>query len=323
MRRSIGNKALYWAIALSVAMLAATLLLMPVPSIASDFGICLPSPNLWPLRYPADWILNSALLFIIIAAVFFCNKHFNFVQGNGLTLPIVLMTLLAGNPFISRVFCSSTLLLGAVTLCLWILFGTWEKRNATQDYFTVATIMSLGSMMQYAFIPMTAAMIAAGALLKSLRLKETLAFLLGLVAPYWVAVGLGLVPLTAFHLPTLDNIFHAGPAASPDFFLMLAGTGLLFVFCALLNATDAVRLYAGNSRIRCMNSAISSIGYVAALCMLLDYNNLLAYAGILYLWMAVQAGNLFALHRLHRPNLLLLILGILYAALYTAIIILQ
>ncbi len=92
----------------------------------------------------------------------------------------------------------STILLAANTAILSIAFTCFKQRNATRELFAIATILSLGTMVQYAFIFMIPAYIAIAASLKCLRFKETIAFILGLVAPYWVGVGLGIIPLSDF-----------------------------------------------------------------------------------------------------------------------------
>lgn len=297
------------ALLLAALYLAAGLLLFPGPATDVSFGICLPSPNLWDAGYPSSWILNAVLILAGVPLLLFCNKHFNFVAGTGMVLPMVYAVLECSNPFLTSGLCSSTVIMAVNFICLWVLFSTYGKPNATQDYFLIATLLSLGSMVQYGFIPFIAVYIAGGIVLKSLRFKEAMAMLLGLVAPYWVGIGLGLLPLYSFRLPYLSNLFQ-GLAGTPDFLVMLLGLAIIFVVSALLSLNNAVKLWAGNSRIRRLNNAINIMGYVSALCMLVDFNNMMAYAGTLALWASVQTANLFALYRIRRPALLLWIMSL-------------
>lgn len=303
-RTSIGMPVLAVAIVLALAMMSTSLVIIPLQHIASDFGIALPSPNLWNLSSGSGWILNLAILMACVPLLLLLNKRFNIVQGNGFVLPAMFILLCGSNIFISRSFCSSTLLVLVNIVCLWVLFDTDRKRNSTQDYFFIATLLALGAMIQYAFIPMIPVYIAAGIIMRSLRFKEAMAFLLGLIAPYWVAIGLGLTPLDSYSFPHLANLFsYIG--AKTDLFITLIYIGLMFLISSLLCMSNAMLLYAGNTRIRRMNNCINVLGYISALCMIVDFNNLPAYIATLNLWMAVQTGNIFALHRIRHPYYIL------------------
>lgn len=319
MKKQIGIGTLWVALAMALAMLIGTMACMPALKLEGDFGICLPSPNLWNISLPLSWIINTLIVVGVAPILLFFNKKFNFVQGGGVALPAAFLVLICGNPLITRYFCASTLLLAFNAIALWMLSETYEKRNATQDYFVIATLISIGSMLQYAFLPMIVVYIVGGVFLKSLRIKETIAFIFGLAAPYWIGIGMGIIAPQDFHLPHFVNIFcYLGQTS--DMAAMLISTGLIFLACTILSLNNAVHLYAGNSKIRRINNVINTLGYVSALCMVVDFNNLTTYVGSLYVWMAVQVGNLFALHRVQRPYLLLWILTAVYVVQYFLII---
>lgn len=304
---------------MAIAMLVCTLLFMPELRLEGQFGICLPSPNLWNITFPSSWIVNTVIVLGAAPLLLFFNKKFNFVQGAGMALPSAFLVLICGNPLITRYFCASTLLLAFNAIGIWMLTETYGKRNATQDYFVIATFISIGSMVQYAFLPMILVYLIGGLFLKSLRVKEVFAFCLGLVAPYWVGVGMGLIPPQNFRMPEFVDIFtYLGQTS--DMAAMLICTGVAFLCCTILSLNNAVHLYAGNSKIRRINNMINALGYICALCMAVDFNNLTTYVGSLYVWMAVQVGNLFALHRIQRPHLLLSLLAAVYAIQYFMII---
>lgn len=292
-------------------MTVVTLILIPHPIPTSGHGISLPSPELWVNHYPATWILNTVLLFACGGTMLFCNKKFNFLQSNGFPMVMALIVLMAGNPYITVHLGTSTLLCLVNITALWTLFNTYRCNNATQYYFLIATSLSLGSMFQYAFVPMILVYPIGGIMLKSLRIKEALAYLMGLVAPYWIGLGLGLLSPADLSIPAIETIFTKG-VGSTCHMVMLLASGLFFLFCSLLSLNNAVRLYAGNSKIRHLNNTINVLGYLSFLCILIDYGNMQAYLGTLYLWMAVQIGNLFSLHRMRQPSLVICILAILW-----------
>ena len=117
------------------------------------------------------------------------------------------MVFAASNPRTTGYLSSSTLLCAINLLSLSVLFKAYNSRNATQEMFLIGTFISVGSMFQYAFLPMIVPYVASAIMMKAFRIKEALATGMGLIAPYWVGVGMGLIPLEAFSLPELTNLF--------------------------------------------------------------------------------------------------------------------
>ncbi len=285
----------------------------PMP-LTGQVGVCLPSPNMWPMAGIVSWAVNLGLILLTGISVYFLNKTYSFIPGSSYTvLPGMYMLMTAANPWISGLLTSSTLLALANVLALAVMFSCYRQRNSTQEIFAVATVLSLGTMVQYSFLFFIPAYIIIGLLMKCFHFKEAGAFLLGLIAPYWVGVGLGLIPLENFRMPTFTNLFD-GYATQGDLLvglITIAGTGLIGL---VLGLNNWVKLYAGNTHRRLCNGALNVIGVVCILCIIFDSNNMLAYLSTFYLLVAVQLANVFALHSLRRGSIWLLLLCLLYIA---------
>lgn len=302
---------------LVAAMLGLTYALIPPVAIEGRLGICLPSPNEWNLHFPASWLLNSAAILLCVFALVFSNRKFNFLQSTDNVLPAILLMMIGCNPLITRGFCSSTLILAVNLVCMNILFDTYRKSNASQENFVVATLLSLGSMVEYAFVPLTLAYMAGGFMMKSFRLRETLAYLFGLVAPYWVGIGMGILPLENFQMPQFSNLFE-NFSAKDDLFIVVISLGFTILLGFVLSLRNALRLYSGNSRIRALNNVINAVGCVCAVCIAVDFTNMLAYTGTLYVWAALQVANLYALDRHTTTRLWIWLISGIYVAFYIA-----
>lgn len=301
-RTVFSSEGLVTSTIIALAMIGVALFFFSPALPLSDFGICIPSPSLWKFPIPLSIGLNIFLLIGVIILLISINRRYILVQGGGMMLEMAFISLVAANPFISASFNASTLLLLVNVISMSVLFGTFRKLNATQDFFFIATLLSVGSMMQYAFVPMIPAYIIGGFFLGSLRFKEFLAFGMGLIAPYWVALGLGIIDIADFRTPTLLSIF-TNENARLDILIMMIATGLTLLLATFMSLNNAVRLFAGNSRIRKCNNVLNILGYLCALCMLIDFNNFFAYQGTFYLWCAVQTGNFLYFNRLRHPRL--------------------
>lgn len=305
------------AVILTLAMSATAFFTSPMPAITGKMGLCLPSPNEWMIPEVVSWAINLTLLLATAVALYFSNKSHTFVPGSGGFISAIFLVAAASNPWISGVLTSSIILAACNLACLTILFFCYRQQNATQEIFVVATILSLGSMIQYAFILMIPAYIIVAILMKCFRFKEFLALLMGLAAPYWVGIGLGIIPLGNFAMPTLSNLF-TGDAATLELFIVMVNIGVTAVASCLLGLNNLVKLYAGNPKRRLLNLAAATVGIFCLLGIIFDYTNMTAYMGTIYMIGAVQLANLFALWHIRREQIWALVVMAIYVGFFLA-----
>ena len=75
---------------------------------------------------------------------------------------------------------------------------------------------------------------------------------------------------------------------------------------------NAVGLYAGNTRRRRLCNCIMMLGWISVVGIVIDVNNIVAYLATLYLALASQLANLFALHQLKSHYTLVTVLSVVY-----------
>lgn len=284
-----------------------------------ELGVCLPSPNQWNLPSIWSWSLNLVLIIGSAVALFFFNKSYSLIQTADEILPAMFLLLTATNPWSSGQLSSSSLMVAINIICLATIFNCYKSRNATQEIFVVATMLSLGSMFQYAFIFLMPGYILIGLLMKCFRFKEFCAFIMGIAAPYWIAIGMGLVPLEAFRLPTFTS-FIEGLASGSDLLLGMLNVGVTSLVAIILALNNAVKLYAGNTQRRLYNNAIAVLGLICMAGMILDFDNLPAYLATFYMTAAVQVANFFALWNIRKGLLVLGIIALIYISLFLGMI---
>lgn len=309
----MGKEGLALAMIVALAMFLTAYFAGTPLSLTGQTGLCLPSPNEWGLKFPAGWAINLLIVVAVTVALYFANKKYTFVPGSDTVLTGMFMVMVASNSWMSGMLTTSGMMALANVTCLSVLFGCYRKRNATQELFAIATILSLGCMIQYAFAFMIPVYIIGAIMLKCFSFKALIAFLLGLAAPFWVGVGLGLIPPEAFRMPAITSIFDS-TASKSDLFFGLINVAVTVVLGFILALNNAVRLYAGNTQRRLYNAVINLLGFVSVACMAADFNNMLVYLDTIYLITAVQLANLFALWDVNRGWLWLLSLGALYVA---------
>lgn len=310
-----GNVAIVTVIAVTMCVLSRWVD-APRPLVES-MGICLPSPNLWPLTPISGWIINLALLGATAVALYFINKAYAFVPASRTLLSALFLLMSTSVPWIGGMLTSSSLVAPAALACLAILFSCFKSRNATQEVFVMATILSLGSMIQYAFLFLIVPMVFIALLFKCFHIKEAVALALGLLAPYWVTVGMGIIPLDNFAMPRLINLFDVTMSTGARFF-SLVNLGITAVVAFILAIYNSVKLYAGNPRRRLFNIAFNIMGLAMIIFMICDFYNFTAYIVTFYLCCAVQIADMFALWNIRRPWIVALTICLIYISFYIA-----
>lgn len=315
-RQRIGYGGVAIGVLLFLAAATASFLsLSEFPITVAQKGIALPSPPGWIDNPLLSWLTNICGVGICAVTASLLNKRFNFIKSTDPVLPAVFLVMTASIPWINQCFCTSTLLCFANLVCMWLLFTDYKSRNSTQETFVVATILSVGTMVQYSFALYIPAWIIAIALLNTLRWREIVAFIFGIIAPYWIVLGLGIISPDRLRLPEMISIFNLSEDAE-ELIVLYVNLGITLIAGLAITLNNSVKLYAGNKQIYALNSIINLIGIFSITGMVADYTNLMAYVSTFYFTIAVQVANMPALGIIKRPRALYAVIIIIYSALY-------
>lgn len=279
----------------AVLMIAATTFLMPSLNPGAEFGICFSLPSN-PLPYHWGCAINALLIALAIFLAFLFNKKHCFVRSTEALLPTTMAVILASNPVNTSYLGTPVVMLIVNLVCLDILMKAYDSENATNSMFAVATYLSVGSMLQYAFLALIIVYPIMAIMTKVLRIKEIVAYMMGLIAPYWVALGFGLISFSDFRTPHfLVNIPNADGNYLLLVFISLCTLALVGLIMTLNNA---MLIYAGNMRVRTFNNMINLLGFSCGLFMIADFDNFEAYASSFSFAVSVQISNFFAKRRI-------------------------
>ncbi len=297
----------------AIVMIAAAALFLPTIEPAPEFGICFFIPRGWIGAFEGI-ALNTLLIVIAVSAAFDLNKRYSFVKGADGVLPVAMSILLASNPVNTAYIGSPVIMLLVNLICLEIIMRSYHRPNATTEMFAIATYLSLGSMIEYGFLPLIAVYPVMAIKGKSMHMKEIMAYLMGLVAPYWVCLGFGIVDFDDFRWPEFLTV---APAAERDFMLLVyVSLGLLALIGLMMILNNALLFYSGNIRTRTFNNDINLLGIVSAICMLVDFGNFQTYASTFCFASAVQISNFFAIRHISYSRVWFWSLLSLFMALY-------
>lgn len=267
----------------------------------APLGIALPSPNQWNFLPIWGEAINIGAFGLCALSLYLLNKQYSLIRTGQPLGAAFFLPLYCANPTISAHLTAAPIVGLLCILIFDALFHAYRQRNATKSMFFVATCLAVGSMIEYAMIPFIVAACIGAAIMGVMRIKEFLAIGLGLVAPYWVVIGLGIINPMSLNIPHPATIFTTTPDART--FLLLGIASVLALAGAILSLYNGMILYAGNTRVRRSILTVNTFGVTAFAAMWLDLANISAYLGVFYLWIALQLANFFTLRELQRGML--------------------
>lgn len=250
--------------------------------ITASHGVCFPTPEMWQLNAGLAYWLNLGLTVGAALYSVVITHRFNFLPVGNILYASVLMLLCGCIPLFTGGINSGILLLWTILLSTHILFALYGSKNSSEGVFLVFSILSWGSMFHTSAILLMPIFLLAAVFIRSVRLKEIIAMLFGIVTPYWILLACGIVGSNELHMPRFSNMFTdmATPMQFLQLLLIVGITGLIFLFMMLLNV---MRSESAGVVLRARRSFINLLGFALLWFIIFDFGNIMTYLPALYL----------------------------------------
>lgn len=279
-----------------------------------DQGICLPSPGAWPLP---GWLgigLNAALNILIMVMMMVVNRTFNVLRAVTWLHVGLFAIMQAAVPREIVSLNSGTLLALAVICCIYLLFSCYAEPERVRRIFLAFMILSLGSATQYSFVVFIPVFWLMTIQMRIFNSRTFLASVLGLLTPWVMLLGFGIVTPADIHRPDITSVFEAMNLRSALYLLIVSA--LTVSILIISTALNALKTIAYNARARSYNGALTIVASITIVAMALNYNNLLAYLPLLNMCAAYQLTHYFVNHRFDRQYAAVLAVCAVYVVLY-------
>jgi len=238
-------------------------------------------------------VINVVCTLVIGALMLALNKVFSFVRSVTSVFVSVFFLLQLANPLALVSFDAGTVLCLALVLMLLPLFGSYQDTHSQRSIYLIFTLAAAGSMFNYAFLLLVPAFLLGFLYMRSFDLRGALAMLLGLVTPFWIVLGLGIVHYTDFRLPQIDGVWPVLERSQASLLIVLAAvTALLGIVLTLRNL---VTLMSYRMQTRVCNAFLALSMALTIVAMVIDYRDLTVFMPLLNLTVAVQAAHAYTL----------------------------
>ena len=305
--------AMFLAAVLMTLALWATWASGHMAAITGNRGIALPPAGSW-LAGPTDLWAAIASAFAVMGLLVYINRRFNLLRNLSTLFVVLFAAMTAATPDLGAQFGTGQLLAMVMGVCVVLMFGSYARPMRRREVFLVFLLLSAGTATQYAFAVYIPVMAVCCMQMRLGSLRTAVAALLGLVTPWWLLLGLGIVEPTELQLPRPANIFATINLEEG----VQLGTTVLFTACLFIVAValNFFRTMAYNARARSYNGTVLLMGFVTIVAMTVDYNNVASYVPVLNICASLQAAQFFVLHRTDRSWIAILCILLAYAGFY-------
>jgi len=251
---------------------------------------------------PVSAGINVLCVLATGAIVLALNKVFTFVRSMTHLFVSSFFLLQLANPSGLVAFHAGTLLCLVAAMTLLPLFGSFQDGHAQRSIFLISTLLSAGAMFHYGFLVLIPVYLLGFANMRALGLKGLLAMMFGLVTPFWIMLGLGIVALQ-------DALPPQWPIPQwPQLDLQLAmvvAVSLIGIILASMNLLTIVN-YRMQTRVYNLFLIIMLVMMVFVIC--LDYRDVMVFLPLLNAMVAIQIAQAHTLRTTRGYRYLLVLL---------------
>lgn len=219
------------------------------------------------------------------------NRHFNLLRTSSMFFAALFVVATCATPGIFDTGIIPPLLALVVTAAMGLMFSLYNQRRSDRRIFLVFTLLSAGALADIVFLLYVPVFLAGIAQMRIFRFKKIVAAVMGLVTPWWIAWGLGLMTL-----PRLPHIFFTPPsmlAGLPVGWPFIVAVGLTLLTGFFTGVLNLIRIIGFNAKSRALNGLLSLVSIVTGTLCVINFTALPTYVVLLNACVAFQVGHFF------------------------------
>lgn len=240
-------------------------------------------------------------LFSIISIVGVCallsllNKAYSFIKDVTYVFASSFLLLNIATPEIATRLCDGSLLAVIVVLLAYILFSIYQSQYPQRRIFLISVILSSCCLFQYAFVYLIPVFFIGFLQMRAVNVRSVLAMLFGLVTPFWLMLGTGIVGMDEMQVPQLVNVWRDFDIKQSGYILVLFSTTAFLTLVLLF--TNVLQIINYKMQIRAYNGFFLVLTIFTMIMMAVDYNNAMVYLPVLNLCLSIQIAHSFTIKK--------------------------
>lgn len=283
---------------------------------AGSGGFVYPLLESWLPEGSIRLFINLVLFAANIVMLEEINRSFNLLRTSSPVFLPIFAIMECATPSLSGAL-TSALLLSLIILAVTATFFTvYQHGRLTRRIFLAFFVLSAMSLGNYIYAIYIIAFLPAFGQMRVTSGRMYMAALMGIITPWWLDWGFGLMPASAPHIPDISTLFDAETPERSHQIITIVTVGLTVILCFVLCVINMVKIYAYNAKSRSLNGLMTMISLITALATLLNITNSLLYLSLLNCLTAFQTGLFLRGNHNRIGYIMLLSLIVVYLSLF-------
>lgn len=275
-----------------------------------DRGMAFPSANEWVDSRLWQCVSAFALNVAIIVMMSMLNKWFNMLRSMTYIFALFFAILQAGTPALTASLYTGPVMCIVVVICMMLTLSCYSRPETSSRVFLVFFLLSTALSTQYSYIFYLPAFLIGCGQMRVFSAKTLMAGFLGIVTPWWILMGFGIIKFQDLHLPVFTSIFSGADLGTLLSFLTVVG---LTVFLSIVSyLANFIKALAYNAQARARNGMLLVVFLFTLIAMAVDYIDMSAYVTLLNFCAAMLLSQFFVRYRGDRSWIWILVVAAAY-----------
>ena len=254
-------------------------------------------------------LLNGAIVILTAIWLTKMSSLFQLIKENTL-LPLLFFLLMqALFPCLVNQFEPINGISLIVFILVGILYTCYQQTHATEKGFIMALIISAVSFVDAHILYILPLLVVGLLQMQAATLRTFAAMFVGLLTPYWIVCGLGIVELSQLDFTTL-----AIPLQIPSVGLEMIPVGVVLLMGFMTGVGNLYSAFNEKIYTRATNGFINLLSTYTALLLIIDNAHYMQYIPTLIGCVALQASYFFSAHTKRASTITLITLVVLLSA---------
>lgn len=267
--------------------------------------------SLWGCNGIVSLVINIFVGIGIILLISVIEKQYTIVRTMSTLYAGIFMLMQTALPSVSTQFNDGTLLCIIVLPAMISLLSTYHRPQCSQRLYLAFLILSSGALAVKEVMAYLIVALIIMLQMQSMSLRGLLAAAFGVITPWWILIGFGIINPADIEFPRLTWLYEV--PNNTTLMHTLATVGLTMFLGLCFGIANIIKIYSYNAQARSYNGALMVASFATALLIIVDNGNLLTYTPLLNCLVAIQASHFFVIN--HNRRIYIAIIGL--VAIYT------
>ncbi len=262
------------------------------PEPVANRGLLFGALSNLPLSPEAKLGVTCGASLLATVAMMLINRGFNIFRTVSQLDGTFFIAMLTATPLLLFEGADGMLLGIVLLLCMTLMFTSYGDGHATRKVYTVFVLLSCGAMVHYAYLFYVPVFLTALVQMRIMGWRTLSASLLGLLTPWWIVLGLGIVDIDMVSMPESNGFFALIDGS--DALWCLIGFLVMGVMLVAGWCLNFMKMLSYNAQMRAYMGVISLLSLMTLLAIFVDFGDVSVYLPMLYLCAAFQLSHYFA-----------------------------